>query len=809
VERGPAGLSLIGAAGSGRSRLCCWLCEELEQLGRAVSFHLRVEPGDTAVLALIRAVRRMLGLNRLPAAQFESRLAARAAGLGLADADVAELAAWLNPVTDRTTLVHFPGSGGLRLRLVASLLRGLASRGRLVAWIEDGSGDRQVGAQLASSLLRIASLEEVPLLLLHEPPGEGTAAEGLTPLVVGPLSDAHIAEILADLIPFEDGAEAETRRARGNPGRAVECARLLAARRFEQQVGTVATPEGQPRTQDGSTGLESTRSIRDIVRARLDDFAAAGRPDAREDLLALLALLPRPCLRVDLDAAWAAAREESEELASALDAAQRAGLVRQTEDGGFDLCGAAVERATAEHAAEHPRRAALARACARALLVEAEPDAARRLDAARLYSMAGDAAESVEQAVVAGRGLEGRDAVAASAAWELALRGLQRSGTDESAPIAVAVAMGAARLARASGDLAAAEERLETLEFDRIDPEQRGDWRELRASLHLVRGQGREALAEARSAVDLHAARGDQAGRSRSLLLCADALWRTGESVQALPLFEQALRVARDAGAEREELVARWRLARARLRLGGRDAQVRRQVQQELEAALELARRLRSGQFEGIVLRELGNLAVHEGRGEDADELLRRSVEQLRRCGLDGEAATTRISLGELARSRGDLEAARREYSVALGVTRAFGITQDALVALIDLAITELGLGRSASVARRVREIDQLLPPGEAHAYRPWIEAVRFASGCALGRWEDADEQLERLLAQLEGVDADPDLVSLVERAADAAASGQEPGLAVEVWEAARRMAEARGDADTVARMVTKLRSIR
>jgi len=791
---GALGLSLLGASGAGRSRLCSWLGRQLEEAGVARTVELRVEPDDSPGLALLRAVRRLLGVGRLAGADLEARVRDRARALALSEDDARELLSWLSPPAGARASGLF-GAGAPRLGLFAALLAGVARRGRVLVWIEDRSEER--GAALASDLLQTARLDRLPLLLLYEPPGgRPSGPDGFDELHLGPLPDGEVLALLQDLAPFAPELEGEALEARGNPQTAVEAARLLAAL-HPAGIGPGTPPSGPVPPID--------RPAVSPASERLATFIEGEEREIRQTLASLLALLPRPCPEDDLSSAWTGLGREAASLDRALDASLGAGLVHRTDAGEYDLRGAQVARAAARVLEGDGRLERIAEACAATILTR--PDPASRLAGARMLRRAGALDRAAHESAEAGRTLEGQDAAAARAAWELAIDCLVTGGVAPEEPRRVAATLGLARLLRGTFALAEAAALLDGLP-DGLPPAQRAERRELRAGVHLLQGDAERALEEARSAADLYRTLDAPGGRSRALLLAADATRRGGRHADALPLFEQALEVAREAGLEREELGALWRLGYARLWGGGRDPETRARVRGDLELALELATRLRAGNFEGIVLRELGNLAVLEGRSEQAEELLRRSIGQLRRCGLDGEAATTRISLGELARARGDLEGARREYSIALGVTRSFGFTQDQLVALIDLVMTELALGRPDSLERRLAEIDALVPPDRPHVHRPYIEAVRFGAHVALGHLDLAEQTFEVLARALDGARSDRDLLELVERAADGAQAAEAVTLAIDAWGRAERRAGALGDGEAVERLGNKARGI-
>jgi tetratricopeptide (TPR) repeat protein len=803
------GACLLGPPGSGRSRLCSWLGRTLEESGEALTFHLLLDRSDSLGVALVRSVRRFLGLGRLSGTQLEGRTRARAGALRLDGRDTTELLSWLAPDEGGQTGGQ---PGAMRLGLFLTILHAASKRGRVVVWLEDRGGAG--GAELASGLLRVARLDEVPVLVLYEPRGHvEQAPEGFDAVRLEPLTDEETLTILQDLVPFASRLDGEALLARGNPQRAVETARLIATQwssRPEVTPSDAGEAEHAEATTDSShweqtLDLGVTRDLARLGHQRVAAFLEGGEREARQTLTSLLVLLPRPCARVDLEVAWRELGCDEVQLQRALDASLVAGLTRHTDAGEFDLLGAVVEQAASAVLDASARPELLARACATAVLVAADPG--RRLDGARLLSRAGEWTEAAREAVAAGRALEVQDAVAARAAWELALDSLRQAGIEPPERRFVSVLLGLARLLRGTGELVESVRLLEEIQPDELTPTDRAEWYEVRSALHLLLGDAGEAVDAARAARALHEDLGRLDGESRALLLEAESLRKRGQLTDALPLFDRAVALAGQNGLEREELGARWRRAGALLWGCQRQPELRTQVRTDLEKALELARELRAGNFEGFVLRGLGNLAVLEGRAEEAEELLRRSVDQLRRCGLDGEAATTRISLGELARARGDLDAARKEYSIALSVTRAFGITQESVVALINLAIAELAGDRLSSAARRVREIDLLLPPGRPYLHRVLVEAVRLAVQVGKGRFAEAEETFEEVAELLEQPRPDRDIMEILEQAAASCQEADQLSLAADLWDLARQQAEALQDADAIQRLSERARA--
>jgi eukaryotic-like serine/threonine-protein kinase len=805
---------LLGTPGIGRSKLCRWLSESLETAGLARTLHVRLNGGLGAGHAATAAVRRFLGLGRLQGARLTERLTgwlrARSATV---DDEVQALADWLDPSSGSSR-----SDGGLdrpiarQAALVETLLRLEAARGLVCLRFEE-EAPTPGGLELALEVFRRSRAHDLPLLLLYEPlvgdDGQGWP-DGFEPLEVGVLEDAEVRELLRDLAPGGVVAEDVVATVRGRPGRAVASARLLAEQaraRLELARDPVAPADAlrpvEQRTQaELELAFSATATVPKLGLARLYAFIGQGEErSGRELTVVLLSLLPRPSTRATLEAAWLAAVGSGEERAKHFAAARQAGVVVVDADGGLDLEGAAIGQAAVELRAARPDLKLLRRSCASALLGRGDALGARdQLAASKLLLEAGDPDRALDVAQEAAEHLLGRDAAAALAAWDQAAEAVAALGSDDRDTRRIAVAVGRARAARAAGDLDQASAALEGLDPDGLPADDRAPLLEVLASVVVLRGDPEEAGRIAERAGIAWAELDDVAGQARARLLVAAARVRKGEAAQAIPEFESARDLARQASARLDEAHATWRLAWARRATGDLAG-----ARADFDQALALARDLGAAGVEAIVLRELGNLAILRGQHDEARELLGEATGLLEARGFQAETAVTRISLGELARATGDLRGARREYAAALGLTRAYGATGETLVALLNLGITELGMEKISSAARRLSEVDRLLEPGAAHRLRPYVEALRLAVQAGHRNWDGAEEALEELAGQPSGLAADQDLLTLVEHAADSAAAGGEEALAFDAWDLAVDLARRLHDDDALERLKGKL----
>jgi len=775
-------VALAGPDGAGKSRLCTWLRAALQREGLARTLRVRLEPELGAMEALERGLRRFLHLDRLEEEELRRRLGQWYEAHGGSADDVALLLAWFEGAADETE-----GQAGelirRRLAAIGRLLRLEAARGLVCVWLEE-NGARPVGVPLREALLRSARADGCPLLLLHELP-PGAEADEPRALALGPLPDGCVRDLLEDLVPPGRRFDEIVVTARGNPLVVVESARLLAARPIPDEP----TEEPVDETRD-----ERVVTALALAAVRVDLYLA--RPEAsREDglLLALLGLLPAPCPIPVLEAAWsAAAGPAAPTVEAALREARIQGLVSLLDGDRVEPSSAALADAARKLAEGGRDPQALRAACAEALLRHGP--ASERARAGDLLLAAGQPERGLPLLVEAAEALLPRDPPAAGLCFQRARDGASTLGLPPTEPTAVRLALGAARAARNQGFVDEARRLLDGVPADGIEGELRGWLLEARASVNLVGGDFEQARRDARSASDLFEGAGQGPGLARARLLEADAIYRAGQLDDAVAALGRAGEIARRVGDDRVALDALWREARVLRQLGRLDA-----AREGFDRAVEAARAQDALVVEGIGLRELGNLCLLGGDEGAAEQFFGQSIACFERSGSRAEVATTRNSLGELARARGRLAEARGEYAAALGVAKAYGLVAESVAFLVNLAITELEMDRVASAQRRVREIDRLLPRGTPHRLGPYVEGLRAAVAADGYAWETAEEGLSRLIGA-EGLPRDPDLVRLLVRTGRLASQGGQPALALDAWDLVLAMAHEMGDEQTAQR---------
>jgi len=746
TSEGPVVVSVVGPRGSGRTRLVQEFSRALEVAGRART--LRLLDAGTVEGAVRRGVRRLWGLGRLEGDALARRL---------------EALPWATPRTQE----WLEWGAGARpddwLAVLVAVLRHEAARGLAVLHVEMAGPD--MDAALAR-VLRAASVPPMRLLVLRV----AGDADGERVVRCGPLSAEAGAALLADL-----GAEAVDGAA-ALPGQLVHRARLRATH-------ALALPE--PKRSRSATFLDRTDASatltldgavsEDLPRERLRAFV--GSDPERGALIGLFSLLPGPWQPGWLAEAWAT--RGGPELGPLLAAARFAGLVVPVDDG------LALDAGLRDAALDGD--AGPLRACAATALQGADRPPDVRLEAARLWVEQARPRQGFDLAVQLGVEAGDGDGVLARRAWELALAASEGLGAAERWH----AVLGAAKTARNTGSLAQARELLDGAPTE-APPEDLARQRALLdGSLRSLANDGSavEVLEGARDLCE----RGTAEDRATAWILLGAARHRAGD----LDGAEADLRRAAELAPTSDLAVrAARRLAGVRWRRGERS-----DARRLLEDALATAR------TEGlpsapVLARELGNLLVVLGEHAAAEGLLRESLAQLDAQGLVADVGTTRISLGELARMRGDAGTARREYKAAVSLSRAHRNDGDLLAALVNLVILELGEGREEEAARRLGAIDRVLDPDEPHRLRPWIEAGRLALAGRDGDAAQAAASARRLEALDDRLPADPDLLGLLLSAAEAA-KGDE--VALDVLELAAHIARALGEEDRVAELQRRL----
>jgi transcriptional regulator with GAF, ATPase, and Fis domain len=348
----------------------------------------------------------------------------------------------------------------------------------------------------------------------------------------------------------------------------------------------------------------------------------------------------------------------------------------------------------------------------------------------------------------------------------------------------------------------------------------RGRFIDAKAALELLEGDTRVAVAVARSRLELglgEAARAlaelrrvesslseaSEDDRRRHTLYLGRAHVGTGGYAEALARLEPLAAVEDAVGAEAMAYVG---LA---LSLMGRHDEARTR----LEQALVIAERLGSARVEALVLACYGLALQRADLGDPARAAYQRGLEAAERASDAGTLAAVQLNLAGLLKIQGDIAGAIECYASAVDMGRRSGRRATVRQALLNLANTDLYLGRLARARSSIDALEEQrddLPPlmkhqllgreAELHAQQGDTErAAELFDQCAdaflsIGHGvESAEARLEALLAAARG--PAPDLARQRKRLAQAKeALGEAPAHKHLFLLASARVAELAGD---------------
>jgi tetratricopeptide (TPR) repeat protein len=275
----------------------------------------------------------------------------------------------------------------------------------------------------------------------------------------------------------------------------------------------------------------------------------------------------------------------------------------------------------------------------------------------------------------------------------------------------------------------------------------------LMASALLLIGRVAEAQSKAESALPRCRALGDGEGTKACINLIGLALWRAGRGAEALPHFEEVLRLAE---ADRDLAAKAVALQNLSIIKSERD---------QLDAATALANRaLEAHRIAGNVIGEvetlniLGNLWRRRGRHATAVGAYRDALALCDRHGLATERPFMLMNHAVSCLMTGDLAQAEVLYSDALVQARGAHVRQIEIGAL-------QGLGRTA--VRRGDFVGAVEPlrAGLVLAQSEGMLSVAAAAVCYVAEWLAAQGERGRagvLLAVIVRLDwASPDVITL------------------------------------------------
>jgi eukaryotic-like serine/threonine-protein kinase len=727
---GPRAVHILGAAGSGKTRLGEWLVQRAQELGAANVLRARLHAGGEARHGLLGMLRAYLRTRGLALQELVAQL--RSDGL-VAEEDVESLARML--VGGNVTLP--PTTPTERHAMIARVLERLSAERPVVLLLDDLHNRPEV-ADFVQHLVGSGMYERCAVLVLVTLSSESLAQ---VPELAAARDDRHrsveldsfsreeyrmlLSEMLR-LTPHAVGVLEE--RTSGNPLYTVE----LVGSWVEQGV-LVPSDDGYDFLDRGPTVVPDLAAV---WSARVREAFMATR-DAERHSIMLAAVLGQSvdaarwryaCERVGMEASW-----------RLVDRLVAAGMARVDERVmGWSFVHAMVRENLVEECATLGLAAGFHAAAADALAGSDDgEDTLRR-------------AMHLEHAGLT-QGLE-----------PLLFRAL-RWGVDRSD---VALAARAKRMLdqlASEGALSRSAKCDLALEAARLahhgdDPE-----------VQLV-----QALEAQRLAVGL----GDAGRQAAAALQCGRARLQLNRMNDSLADLEQAEKLARDAG---------------NLALVGEALRSQAETLAQLgrnEPALEAA--LRAGAFNeghgrpdhaGAAYVKAAMCASILGRTDEAVDLLVAAEPLLEAGGAARGIALLENQRGEILRKRGELDAAADAYRRAIARRRRLGLTSRG----VEEANLALILQASGHHARAKASLQAALPEIRRKRQRLVLCAVRAVMLCsvaALGEWHEVDELVAAVRDDLQTY-REPDVAASLEAAARFALDAGEHARAAPLLELA------------------------
>ena len=732
-----------GPLGVGKSRLLRHLVEGKAEEGRWRVGRGAERLGSSGELGALRAaVAETLGLGRPESDPDVLLRGGEGVGeAGLSRAEVSTLLAWLGGRSD------VERSADAWYSLLERALRALASAAPVLLCVDELDPDGRGSARFLSELALAQGLSPFPLVVVAAARGGasgGALFEALARfdggparfLALKPLPQAAAVALVRGVAPLDpELAGRVAHRSGGLPLFAVQLvgqlldAGLVHGRRG-LVLGDAASYAGLPRSLSRLLGQRVARAVGEGPRAPL-----------RRALLEAAAMLGSVLHDGDLERVLVTggAQLAADDLDEAIDHMVRVGVLTEPPGADPGLLGwshGLLREAVLEGLGGQRRARRVAQASAEALLASAaEPRAVAR-PVAELLLLAGERAQAVPHALVAGR------------------------------------------QARAHGDLRAAGELLE-----RLDPIED---RALRAEalwerIEVDMALGLLDLVE-RWSRELLAAADHDLGRARALFAAGRVRIAQARHPQAL----QSLRAAEVAAARSdapEALELRGRILRGVVACAGEVSNVelptgaegllssglssdgRIQVQvtlgylalrrgQGAEAArwLDAARAgaLRAGDRSVLaeILADLGWARRVAGDAEGARQALERALVLAKAAGKRRVEGLAHNGLGELARAAGEPERAAEHYRAAIRLWRALELPME-VTETLNLALVSIEAGRPSEAQELLTPITGRvgeLPPRVAGA----LMLTLALASAALGEQGDSEEALRRGVRTLE-----------------------------------------------------------
>ena len=732
---------LEGTAGIGKSTVCRWLEQTMNEGGWMTVLHGRFQVGDSQG-GLRQAVRRGL---RLPDTRVSREvLEACLAELGDSGAvDITSLSAWLHPEMGAAC------PPGRALRALEQVTRVLCRRGPLYIWLDDVHHAEPEAFLLFEHLVTNLTARPAPVLLVATRRGDAPLAS--TPAMesmaafllthherielrgLGRLDEPSTRLLLSQAAALGPRATASVLAvARGNPLHALESIRFLRSSQalvrsgLVEELGPVATP--LPRT------------LLELTRARLATFLEGYGPELASwaERLALLGATFSFSLAEVTGRAFGLDVVRLETLLESLVAA---GVLVDEEQERYAFRHELLREALLAEVDGRDDAAVLHERIAETLLSHAGANtAAVSIEVSRHFRAAGRTLDAVRHALVAardarncGQALAAVGHLQAAERWlsetDLAADGrallcdlwtalaelsLDASELDRAARLADRVEQSARiagderRIASALGQRAEAQLGAgRWLEAERLATEAR----EICVRLGDGRGVARLDLALGRAALQSsqmelartrfqEAARGslladDRAGAASAKRAIGELALRAGDRPAATRILSEAVALAQGLDDHRLLGQAAWRLGDLLRQAGQLEAAVGR-YQQAVDACEAIGDQLGLGR----ALRGLGD-AERLLRRPSAEHTYRRAVELFESTNDRFQLAVCHTQMGRLATERGELTAAEACFEQALGALEGFD--DPVRVGVLHAYLARVAVRRGDTVARDAR----------------------------------------------------------------------------------------------------------
>ncbi|RME21749.1 MAG: hypothetical protein D6798_17420, partial [Deltaproteobacteria bacterium] len=769
-ERGvPGGVLLHGPTGFGKTALAMWLAEQADALGLAeplVARHAEVAGGQHGLAAMFARWMHVQGLrpeDAIPA--IDSRLA----GFGVDHTDARQILAYLAggqvrgpPQGDGSLAFGHPLE---RQLFTAQLLRDL-SRHRPILVVLD---DIQWGAE-ARGLMRALLADPEPGAAIclvatwctdragtHPGVADEIRSIASLPSVEAVAVDALSEGAMRTLLREQLGLDGELavrveERAGGSPSYVQQLVETWAQRGWLE-----ASAEGWKLAEEAPVSLP--RSTRDAWLGRVEPLLARW-PSPAGQALELAAVLGQVvdrqewvdvCRSLGIAPPW-----------DLLDALADAGLVGIEGIEAFSFVHAMLRDAFIARAAAGGRLARHHQACARILAASAGGTVAERL----------------------GRHLlESGDPVAALT------------------PLAEAAGLAMDRGAyyRAEVLLIERDRALRAAQLAEDDPRWGHGWL-LWCRLLRVRGRSDQVRELAARTAAVGERYGWDALVAQALVALGRAELRAGNSDDAARHLGEAERRAR--ALQDGELGCDALRAQAALlmRRGDLDAAAAR-----LQAAIELVDPERDPMRVAGVLLDLAYVARQRKDPDEAAALAARARSLYERVGSRWGVANTHNLEGEIARLRGDFDAAVDHYEAAVRRNRALGGTLS-LVPQVNLGLALVQAGRGAEARQALVAARGFVGDRPGVALMGTLHAGLAGASALLGDWEEVTHHLamaEQILGPAEYVDRD--IPAALEVAGARALDAGRLDVAHAAFSLAARQLRALADEDAARELLAKL----